>query len=66
MFHGMYEHEDRFGKKHYLSARIGGFRTTDQARKAVVKRGGEGYISDEHNVVLHVVRKGHIVNFTKE
>jgi hypothetical protein len=61
MYHGMYEHRDEWGKVYHTSARIGGFKTEEAAIKAVVKRGGIGYVSDARNVVLCVVRNGRIV-----
>lgn len=61
MFHAMYAHVDRYGKTHYTNARIGGYKTEDQARRAVVRNGPDGYVTDDRDVCLFIVRKGHVV-----
>lgn len=61
MFHGMYEYRDEYGKTYSLNTRIGGHHSIDAAVRSVVKRGGNGYVSDYRNVVLHVVKDGKIM-----
>jgi hypothetical protein len=58
VYHGMYEYRDEWKKVYHLSARLGGFKTVEAAVKAVVVRGGVGYVSDARNVPLYVVRNG--------
>lgn len=66
MFHGMAEHKDRYGNVFFFNVRIGGFKSQDAAVKAVVKRNPTGYITDDRDVCLCVIRKGHVVKYYKE
>jgi hypothetical protein len=48
----------------YRNARIGGFTNVSSAVKAIAKRGGVGYVMDQHRVVTHAVRHGRIVSLS--
>jgi hypothetical protein len=60
MIYGMYEYTDEWGNKKHTSARIGGFKTEEQAVKAITKRGGNGYTLSDRNVLINIVRDGQI------
>ncbi len=62
MYHAMYEHVDRYGNKSHLNAHIGGFKSENAAFKAVVKRSKVGYVTDDRDVTLFIIRNGHKVN----
>lgn len=56
---GMYQLPDRTG---YRNARLGGFTNVSSAVKAIAKRGGVGFIMDQHRSVQYAVRHGRIIN----
>lgn len=58
MYRATYEHRDWTGKVYHLNARIGGFSKEASAVKAIVCRGGVGYVSNAAGHILFVVRSG--------
>jgi hypothetical protein len=41
---------------------MGGFTNVSSAVSAIAKRGGVGYVMDQHRMVTHAVRNGRIVS----
>lgn len=59
--YGFYEFVDEYSNRQYVNARTSGFASVASATAAIKKRGGIGYIKNQSNVVINIVRNGEVI-----